>query len=156
MNTQPRQGELAEMGTDLSALPQQTAAIETLAIDKGWDPTWDSLYSSHRLVAPAVAAGAAAPVDGPSLPSLSMSTTDIDAQIEYLRKMKELKDLQAALGQMGAAPLVDAVPVGGIVTVAGAAAVVAPPPGGAVQMNNPEELARLAEQEAMAAVGRRP
>ena len=110
------QAELAEKGLPSKDFSQSTVEIETLALEAGWDPTWDGLYAASRPMIGSNSSPAAAGtgVGGSNLSSASSGTvhqsvTDIDAAIEHLKKLKELKQLQQEVKELveasGAAPL---------------------------------------------------
>ena len=40
------QAEAAEKGRSLESITQSASELEALAVEAGWDATWDTLYSS--------------------------------------------------------------------------------------------------------------
>jgi hypothetical protein len=96
------QAEAKQKATIVDELPQDVATIQKLAVESGWDATWDSLYhtslgvgvrsqdSSRRPVADS---GVVAAVSAAG----AMSLIEINQQIAMLSKLKELRALQQEL-----------------------------------------------------------
>ena len=77
------EAELAAKETDPSTLPTKVAEVETAALTAGWDVDWDVLYP----------VAVAAPVPKAGEPMFAL-----DTQIAMLKRLKELRDLEASLG----------------------------------------------------------
>ena len=146
------QAELAEKGFSSKDFSQSTVEIETLAVEAGWDPTWDCLYSSSRPTTCRDSSPAAAGTAVGGSTSSAAAASDIDAQLAHYRKVLEIKQLQSQIDNLsvaGGGPVV-AVEAPAVTT----AAVATLNEGGEITSDMLEQMATLARANALAAVGK--